>query len=113
MHAPFRVQARQGLNIFRVNSAVSPARLPGLSGVIAKLLFLDPDGSFGEQIDTAHVVPVCVAYDHIRDLFGLNTGQLHRFVGANIVEYRPFLEPSLAVKSAVKKNVAASAADQP
>src|SRR5207253_3638436 len=61
-----------------------PAGLPCVTGVISKFLLLNPNRCFGKQIDASQVVPVGVADDDVRDFCGLNTGELHGFVGAKV-----------------------------
>ena len=61
------------------------ARLPGVSGVIGELLLLDPNGGFREEVDAAHVVPMGMADDDVGHVFGLDAGELHGFVRAQVV----------------------------
>jgi len=61
---------------------VIAAGLPGIAGVVAKFILLDPDGCVREEVDAAHVIPVGVADDDVGDLVGLDPGEFHGVVGA-------------------------------
>jgi hypothetical protein len=111
--AAFGVALHEGLDVFGVDASVLSARLPGVAGVIGELLLLDPDRRLREEVDPAHVIPMGVADDDVGDVFGLDAGELHGFVGAQVVGGRKLLEPGLTVKAGVEQDVAASAADQP
>src|SRR5271169_37975 len=87
--------------------------LPGLSGVITELLFLNPDDGPRKEIDAAQVVPMRVTHDDVGDFIGLDAGQFYGFVWANVIEDSPLLEPARSVKATIEQNVVPGAADQP
>src|SRR5438034_4928896 len=90
-----------------------PAGLPCVTGVISKFLLLNPNRCFGKQIDASQVVPVGVADDDVRDFCGLNTGELHGFVGAKVFCRWKVFEEGIAVIAAVKEDIVAAAANEP
>src|SRR5215468_7872877 len=111
MQAALGIQLHELAHILWINAAMMAAGLPRVSRVISELLLLNPDRCFWEKINTAHVVPMGVADDDVGDLFGLDAGQLHCFVGSNVVCRWKRFEESIVVKAAVKEDVAAAAAD--
>src|SRR5215475_14230569 len=82
MQAALGIQLHELAHILRVDAAMMAAGLPRISRVISELLLLNPDRCFREKVNAAHVVPMSVADDDVGDLFGLDAGQLHSFVGA-------------------------------
>src|SRR5262249_39403088 len=111
--APLGIQAYKILRVVRVDAAMVTAGLPRRSGVIAKLLLLNPDDGLGKKIDASHVVPVGVTNDNVGDFFRLHARKLHGFVRAQEILDGKFLEPPLAMKAAVEQNVVPAAANQP
>src|SRR5256885_2666331 len=89
----------------------SPARLPRLRRVVAIFLLLNPHVCFREKINPAHVIPVRMADDDVRDCLRLHSGGFHGLVGPQIVHHRKILEKSVAMKTAVEKNRVAPAPD--
>ena len=90
-----------------------PSRLPSFAGVVAELFLLNPDGRASKQVDAAQVIPMGMTDDHVGDFFGLNSGEAHGLVGAQVVHDRPEFKPAVAVKSGVEQDIAAAASDQP
>src|SRR5215471_11776172 len=111
MQAALGIQLHELPHILGVDAAMMTARLPRVSRVISELLLLNPDRCFWEKVNAAHVVPMGVADDDVGDLLRLDAGQLHCFVGANVVCRWKRFEESIVVKAAVKEDVAAAAPD--
>jgi hypothetical protein len=101
------------LNVIGIYPAMVPARLPRRAGVVAEFFLLNPHDGLGEEIDSAHVVPVRVADDNVRDFFRVHSSKFHGLAGPEVVLDGPFFKPALAVKAAVEKDIASAAADQP
>lgn len=109
----FGVEFNEFLDILRVDPAVITAGLPGIAGIVAKLLFLNPDCGFRKKVDATHVVPMRMTNDDVGDFFRLNSRKFYGFIGANVVGRGKFIEESIAVVPAVEENVVSPAADQP
>jgi hypothetical protein len=92
---------------------VVSAWLPGWSGIVSEFVLLNPDDRLGEKIDPAHVIPMGVTDHHVGDLLRADSSQPHSFVGWHVVFDGKLLEPAVAMKTAIEKNIAAGAADQP
>ena len=101
-HPAFSVELHEFLNVGGVNAAMIAAGLPGLAGVVAKLLFLNPDRCFGKKVDAAEMVPVRVADDDVGDLVRLEASEFHCFVGANVFRRWKVFQERVAVIAAVK-----------
>src|SRR5215468_6403689 len=108
VQAALGIQLHELAHILGINAAMMTAGLPRVSRVISELLLLNPNRCFREEVNAAHVVPMGVADDDVGDLFGLETGQLHRFIGANVLCRRKVLEESIPMIAAVKEDVAAT-----
>src|SRR5215469_13403804 len=89
------------------------SRLPSGTRVVPKFFLLNPDGGFRKEIDSAHVVPVGVADDDVRDFFRLDTSEFDGFVRPNEILDGQFLEPAFAMEAAVQEDVVPAAANQP
>jgi len=87
--------------------------LPSFTGVVVKLVFLNPHCGLGKQIDAAHVIPMRVADDDVGDVAGLHAGEFDQFTWLKKIPHRKFLEPFLAVKTAVEQDVVSPTANQP
>ena len=70
-HVALGIQLHQREHVVGIDSAVRILRLPGLSGVVLQLIFLNPDAGVGEQIHAVGVVPVHVGDDDVGDVLGL------------------------------------------
>ncbi len=53
--APFGIALDEGLHIVGIDASVPPAGLPGVSGVIGELLFLDPDRRLRKEVDAGEI----------------------------------------------------------
>jgi|SRR5690348_10873999 len=84
-HAPLGVELDEFLNVGGVDAAVMSAGLPGLAGVVAILVFLNPDSCFGKKIDAAEMVPVRVADDDVGDFVRLDARELDGFIRAQVI----------------------------
>src|SRR5215472_10459292 len=101
-HPALRVELHEFLNVGGVNATMIAARLPSLTGVVTKLLFLDPDRRFGKKVDASEMVPVRVADDDVGDLVRLDASEFHCFVGANVFRRWEVFQERVTVIAAVK-----------
>jgi hypothetical protein len=115
------VAANELEHIFGIDAAVLPAarvaayggRLPGRAGVICKFVALNPDCSVGEEIYSAHVVPVRVADDDVGDGRGCDADCFQAFIGREKIRHAEFLDPVLAMHAGVEEDRASAATDEP
>src|SRR5205823_4784352 len=71
--AAFGVGTHHGEHVVGIDSAVGVGALPGLAGVVAVFVALQPDLGFGKQIGAPGVVPMHVGDDDIGDVLRLES----------------------------------------
>src|SRR5579871_4698083 len=113
MYATLSIQLQQVLDVFRIDAPVIAIRLPRVHRVVAILIALNPDRSFGKKVNATDVVPVRMADHDVCNLFRPHSGGSESLIGLQIIAHRELAEVIGPMKAAVEENSAAAAANQP
>src|SRR5579862_2046127 len=87
--------------------------LPCLGSVVLEFLFLNPDTSFGEEIDAIGMVPVHVTDDYIGDIVRSDAEWFQSVGRFYEILHVPVFEKAVVIEAGIEQDVAAIAADQP
>ena len=104
-------------HVIRVNAAVSARLLPGFSGVVGVLIFLQPDACVGEEVHAVCVVPVHMCDDHVGYVFRFegrgDSGLSDGIRGFDEAVNFKLLEELWPIKAGVDEDIATVAANEP